>query len=361
MQTVSNFSGDNFVETPNDFTTNCNKEVSHVSKTEECKRLCIKIMELIETPKVEELMLDTVLSSLNTLVAGMQGAVNVKTDPLRIDPHSYVPPNKKIEAQIQFFQTSKKRKRNISFSNSNKRLRVSNSENIDEPILNSNIKQSDSISGENKSCLHVSNSVFSRLKEDKFCNSDNTILKMDNCTISFYMLKSLAPYITLEEEKQMKTVSPDFRKGWLYDTIADSFLFKLTENSTDFKVIGSLDSYIFQSGRNILNFSWINDVLKTNFLLIPVNINCHWTLIIADVKCRTFEYYDPLDLLSSQKPIRVFRCPCLFSYQSQKTFQFQSSFHRNKSPHPNNCLNDLLFVKSSIETMGVVFTAPMIN
>ncbi|GIY73573.1 hypothetical protein CEXT_62651 [Caerostris extrusa] len=211
-------------------------------------------MELIETPKVEELMLDTVLSSLNTLVAGMQGAVNVKTDPLCIDPHSYVPPNKKIEAQIQFFKTSKKRKRNISFSKSNKRLRVSNSENIDEPILNSNIKQSDSISGENKSCLHVSNSVFSRLKERKFCNSDNTILKINNCTISFYMLKSLDPYITLEEEKQMKTVSPDFRKGWLYDTIVDSFLFKLTENSTDFKVIGSLDSYIFQSGTNILNF-----------------------------------------------------------------------------------------------------------
>ncbi|GIX91471.1 hypothetical protein CEXT_96291 [Caerostris extrusa] len=85
MQTVSNFSGDNFVETPNDFTTNCNKEVSHASKEEECKRLCIKKMELIETPKVEELMLDTVLSSLNTLVAGMQGAVNVKTDSLRID------------------------------------------------------------------------------------------------------------------------------------------------------------------------------------------------------------------------------------------------------------------------------------
>ncbi|GIX72024.1 c2H2-type domain-containing protein [Caerostris darwini] len=36
----------------------------------------------------EELMLDSVLSSLNTLVAGIQGAVNVKTNPLRIDPHS---------------------------------------------------------------------------------------------------------------------------------------------------------------------------------------------------------------------------------------------------------------------------------
>ncbi|GIX85877.1 hypothetical protein CEXT_22531 [Caerostris extrusa] len=250
MQTVSNFSGDNFVETPNDFTTNCNKEVSHVSKKEECKRLCIKIMELIEASKVEELMLDTVLSSLNTLVAGMQVAVNVKSDPLRIDPHSYVPPNKKLRLKYNFF----KHPRNISFSNSNKRLRVSNSENIDEHILNSNIKQSDSISGENKSCLHVSNCVFSRLKEDKFCNSDNTILKTNNLYHFIYMLKSLDPYITLEEEKQMKTVSPDFRKGWLCDTIVDSFLFKLTENSTDFKVISSLDSYIFQSGTNILNF-----------------------------------------------------------------------------------------------------------
>ncbi|GIY30641.1 hypothetical protein CDAR_302031 [Caerostris darwini] len=92
-------------------------------------------------------------------------------------------------------------------------MHVSDTENTEDPTVYSSIKQLDSIPVENKSCVDVSNSVFFRLKEDKVRSPGNTILKINHSSIIFCMLKSLDPYTTAEEEKQMKTMSPDFRKG----------------------------------------------------------------------------------------------------------------------------------------------------
>ncbi|GBN50273.1 hypothetical protein AVEN_255563-1 [Araneus ventricosus] len=72
---------------------------SYRSKVTECKKMCSVILELIEIPRVKEVMLNNAVSCLNTLVASMHGVLNLKNNLASITPQLYVAPNQKIIPQ----------------------------------------------------------------------------------------------------------------------------------------------------------------------------------------------------------------------------------------------------------------------
>ncbi|CAL1290780.1 unnamed protein product [Larinioides sclopetarius] len=80
------------------------------TKMKECKKLCSDIIELIEIPRVEEVMLNNV-SFLSTLVTSIHGVLNQKNDLDPFAPQLYVPLNQKMIPQIKFYRTFKRKKR----------------------------------------------------------------------------------------------------------------------------------------------------------------------------------------------------------------------------------------------------------
>lgn len=67
-------------------------------------------------------------------------------------------------------------------------------------------------------------------------NMCECILKVNGMNITLYMLKSLDASITLEEELVLQSVSSIFKKGYLYGTIIEAFLYRIksSNNGYDF-------------------------------------------------------------------------------------------------------------------------------
>ncbi|GBN90899.1 hypothetical protein AVEN_16145-1, partial [Araneus ventricosus] len=210
------------------------------SKVTECKKLCSEILELIEIPRVKEVMLNNAVSCLSTLVASMRGVLNLKNNLVSIAPQLYVAPNQKIIPQVKFYRTSQRKKRKGSFAkNSNKKQRLSEIffDEPDDPVeRESGVK---SFSDENSECAGFS--VFQKFNKINVKNPTATMLTINDIDLSFYMLKSLDPYITVEEEECLKSVSSIFRKGWLYDSIIDAWNFLQTRK---FKNLKAIESFI---------------------------------------------------------------------------------------------------------------------
>ncbi|GBO20864.1 hypothetical protein AVEN_58168-1 [Araneus ventricosus] len=177
---------------------------SFCSKEVECKKLCSELLELIKIPRVKEVMLTDAISCLNTLVAGMRGIVNHENIPVSVAPKLYVAPNQKIPPQNNFFKTSQRNKRKKFFlgESSKKKRQQINEKNVDDP--DNSIEQEVPLksSGEISNC--VSSNVFNKLNRMNVNNPTATIVTINNINLSFYMLKCLDPFITLEEENYLK-------------------------------------------------------------------------------------------------------------------------------------------------------------
>ncbi|GBM42901.1 hypothetical protein AVEN_240833-1 [Araneus ventricosus] len=281
------------------------------SKVTECKKLCSEILELIEIPRVKEVMLNNAVSCLSTLVASMRGVLNLKNNLVSIAPQLYVAPNQKIIPQVKFYRTSQRKKRKGSFAkNSNKKQRLSEIffDEPDDPVQReSGVK---SFSVENSECAGFS--VFQKFNKINVKNPTATMLTINDIDLSFYMLKSLDPYITVEEEECLKSVSSIFRKGWLYDSIIDAWNFLQTRKFKNLKAIESFISNLIFNQTSILEFSWIQEIANFDFLIIPVNLkSLHWTLIIANMKNKIFEYFDPLGYKPDRDTSTLIRQWCM--------------------------------------------------
>ncbi|GBN85712.1 hypothetical protein AVEN_22819-1 [Araneus ventricosus] len=260
------------------------------SKEAECKKLCCELLELIKIPQVKEAMLTNVVSCLKTLVAGMRGIATVKNNPSSVMPQSYIAPNQKIPLQIKFYNTFQNRKRKSSLHEINYKRQRLKEENIDDPI-----EQKPSLKSyvAEKNSEFVRPSIFNKFNKLSVNNSTATVVTVNNINLSFYALKSLNPFITLKEENYLKSISPCFQKGWLYDSVIDAFFFLLASKFKNCKAIESLNSVLIFNEVNILKFPWVQEVSIIELLTIPIILDIHWKLIIVNMKSKTFEYYDP--------------------------------------------------------------------
>ncbi|GBO46561.1 hypothetical protein AVEN_83296-1 [Araneus ventricosus] len=258
------------------------------SKEAECKKLCSELLELIKIPQVKEAMLTNVVSCLKTLVAGMRGIANLKNNPVSVMPQSYIAPNQKIPQQIKFYNTSKKKKTSLHEINT-KKQRL-NEENVDDPIEQKPPLKT-YLAEKNSECVRPS--IFSKFNQLNVNNPTSTLVTVNNINLSFYALKSLDPFISQEEENYLKSISPCFQKGWIYDSVIDAFFWLLANKFKNCKAVESIDSVVIFSEMNILKFPWVQEVSSIELLIIPIILDCHWKLVIVNMKSKIFEYFDP--------------------------------------------------------------------
>lgn len=126
-------------------------------------------------------------------------------------------------------------------------------------------------------------------------NMSECILKVNGMEITLYMLKSLDTSITLEEELFIQSISGIFKKGCLYGTIIDAFLYRISVDvqGCECLTFDQSESFIKDKRKVYQYFPKIKDA---NLCFIPFNVNSHWLLIIIDFKNLLIEYYDPLDV-----------------------------------------------------------------
>lgn len=115
-------------------------------------------------------------------------------------------------------------------------------------------------------------------------------------SISSLHLKSLDYNIPSAECAILKSVAQDFRKGWLYDTILDAFLYMLCKPHPNAMFLETAVSQIINSNSlNSLRMQ-LGDKYFTNIENIFVTFNPngkHWVLLVVKPKLQQIQIYDP--------------------------------------------------------------------
>ncbi|XP_065208839.1 uncharacterized protein LOC135837477 [Planococcus citri] len=115
-------------------------------------------------------------------------------------------------------------------------------------------------------------------------------------SISSLHLKSLDYNIPSAECAILKSVAQDFRKGWLYDTILDAFLYMLCKPHPNAMFLETAVSQIINSNSlNSLRMQ-LGDKYFTNIENIFVTFNPngkHWVLLVVKPKLKQIQIYDP--------------------------------------------------------------------
>ncbi|KFM83119.1 hypothetical protein X975_15640, partial [Stegodyphus mimosarum] len=117
------------------------------------------------------------------------------------------------------------------------------------------------------------------------------MLYFGDISLNLSEVKSLDPMLPTEEVEILRAISCNFRTGWLYDNIIDTFCsITLDSKSLVFKCYHI--QYVLM-GNSVVNI-WSEVQLNTvELILIPINAGGHWILITAKVKKRNLEFYDP--------------------------------------------------------------------
>lgn len=132
----------------------------------------------------------------------------------------------------------------------------------------------------------------------------DTVLECGQEKISLIHLKSLELHLPPPEIEVYKQRDPIFKSGWLYSSIIDAFMFKLSQND-----VFSLPSELaIRASRKTSNAGFlrrkIDELNKKTILLLPGNITGdHWIIISIMLKDMEIRYYDPLQYPISQKTL----------------------------------------------------------
>lgn len=132
------------------------------------------------------------------------------------------------------------------------------------------------------------------LNQMQIYKPNDIIVTINNIDISLLMLKTLNPFISLEEEDYLISVNENFRKGHLCDPVIDAYFFLLTNKFKKCKAVRAKQSVELFNQQIIPSFSWFSEIRNLDLFIIPVIFNCHWTLIIFNIRLKSLEYFDPL-------------------------------------------------------------------
>jgi hypothetical protein len=129
--------------------------------------------------------------------------------------------------------------------------------------------------------------------------------------ISLIHLKSLEIKLSEEEENKFRSRDPAFKVGWLYTTIIDSYLYKLSTShkhvlylSCDFATRASLG----RSNADIIMKKINRAGSNIAMILLPANLTGdHWVILVVLLQNQEICYYDPLHLPISQRCIMLLK------------------------------------------------------
>ena len=122
-----------------------------------------------------------------------------------------------------------------------------------------------------------------------------TLLKNGPHGVSLLQLKSLEPHLPRGTEIMLKGVCKDFKQGWLFDEVVNSFFWCLQESNSHILYAPSTSMLVLQKNAPCGRLWKDEDVTLKKFIVAPWNpTNYHWTLVAVDLQLRKVLYLDPL-------------------------------------------------------------------
>ncbi len=122
-----------------------------------------------------------------------------------------------------------------------------------------------------------------------------TLLKNGPHQVSLLQLKSLEPFLSRGTEMLLVSICEEFRPGWLFDEVINSFFWCLQERYSHVIYAPSTSMLVLQkqssSGR-----LWKDVNISTKrYIIAPWNpTDDHWTLVVVDLLKKKIVYLDPL-------------------------------------------------------------------
>ena len=125
---------------------------------------------------------------------------------------------------------------------------------------------------------------------------DKCLLKNGPHLVSLLQLKSLETKLSRGKLAMLKVRDKQFRCGWLYDEIINSYLWCICESNKLYLYVSSMINQILEKGGSIKKL-WENvDLTCKKFIFIPWNpSNFHWILIVVDIAQQKMMYLDPAE------------------------------------------------------------------
>ncbi|XP_078489944.1 uncharacterized protein LOC144746767 [Ciona intestinalis] len=126
-------------------------------------------------------------------------------------------------------------------------------------------------------------------------------------SVTYLQLLSLELELMPEQIQKIQVYDKQFRVGWLYDEIINSFLSCLCRDNEHVMYADSAVAQMMERGNSSLRRLWTNvNLSKKKLIFIPWNPNgCHWVLLAVDIKNRQLLYLDPLEKDSSQLTVNI--------------------------------------------------------
>ncbi|XP_046393621.1 uncharacterized protein LOC124161351 [Ischnura elegans] len=265
-----------------------NKLFKSVSTSKDCKLEHINVQHShaigqhldklkILSQQCSPVLLPYISKSLKLLVETCQGAIecNQSNSTLGTLSAHDVPPNAKLSPQLKLHPAIKKRRPMVNLF---KRPGYVRRKDIKISLLSNEV------------------SSFTEPIVD-VASLSMEVCKVGSFSVKMYELKSLDFLIPPEEVSAIHKVFPDFKRGWLYDTIIAAFLWKIAESVPSvFSVDPVISQYVtgkISQSRPMAIFGK-SDLSCVTRIVIPLNVcNSHWMLIVALPLERKLEFYDP--------------------------------------------------------------------
>jgi hypothetical protein len=126
-------------------------------------------------------------------------------------------------------------------------------------------------------------------------NPTETIVRNGPHCLNFINLKSLEPVLSRGEQMTLKVWDKDFRAGWLYDEVINTFFWNMQEENPRLLFAPSTTMTAIMHGSSTWKL-WSNkSIEEKDFVFIPWNpTGNHWVLFALDVERNALLYLDPL-------------------------------------------------------------------
>jgi hypothetical protein len=122
-----------------------------------------------------------------------------------------------------------------------------------------------------------------------------TMLRNGPHSLSLLQLKSLEPFLPRGTAILLKAQNEEFKPGWLFDEVLNSYFWLLQENHQNVLYAPSTSMLALQKGLSCGRL-WKGEVLTNkDFIFAPWNpTNYHWTLVAIDLQHKQILYLDPM-------------------------------------------------------------------
>ena len=160
-----------------------------------------------------------------------------------------------------------------------------------------------------------------------------TILRNGPHSLSLLQLKSLEPILPRGTVILLKSISKEFKPGWVYDEVVNSFLWFLQKNKKTVLYAPSTSMLALQKGLPCGRLWEGDDITSKDFIFAPWNpTDYHWTLVAIDMKRKQILYLDPLANVDANQNVFARMLSTFMPQKLERTFGL-SGFQICSLPH----------------------------